>query len=493
MQLSKLLSGVKLVNAGKIHDIEITGLEVDSRKVTPGCLFVCIRGMTQDGHEYIGQALSSGAAAVLCEYIPENAPDAAVYALCEDMPAALGTVCASMYGNPLEKLDLVGVTGTKGKTSTTYYISAIMNSTGAKTGLIGTNGAFIGNKPIDIPYQTSSTPDILELYRILAEISDNGAKHAVMEATSHGLVQRRMEGITFKLGVFTNITRDHLDYHKTFENYIRAKALLFRQCELGLINRDAKYVGELLETVTIPVKYFGIGKGDGYFADDVELLPDGVRFKVYIKGRKQSFSLGVPGKFTVYNALAAIAAASELGVPADAIAEGLNAIKGVPGRFESIPNNRGISVIVDYAHTPDSLENIITAVREFTTGKVITLFGCGGDRDRGKRPQMGKIVGELSDFCVVTSDNPRNEKPQDIIYDILPGIKETNAAFTVEPDRKRAIETAINTAKPGDTVILAGKGHEPYMEFENRRREPFDDKVEARKVLDGGVADAPNA
>jgi UDP-N-acetylmuramyl-tripeptide synthetase len=314
-----------------------------------------------------------------------------------------------------------------------------------------------------------------------------------------------MEGLRFRLGIFTNLTHDHLDYHKSFENYIRAKALLFRQCDIAVVNRDDPHSGQLLENAAVPVKYYGIGKddGDGYFAEDVELLADGVRFNVQIRGVRCRFSLGIPGRFTVYNALAAIAAASELGVSPDVIAEGLAAISGVPGRFERIENDRGICVIVDYAHAPDALKNIITAVREFTAGRVITLFGCGGDRDSAKRPVMGKIAGELSDYCVVTSDNPRGEDPEDIINGILPGIKETRTPYLVEADRRAAIEAAINAAKPGDSVILAGKGHEPYQEFENRRRVPFDDKVEAKRVLSvsegssegssGGVRDAYDA
>jgi UDP-N-acetylmuramyl-tripeptide synthetase len=311
-------------------------------------------------------------------------------------------------------------------------------------------------------------------------MEQSGCKAVAMEATSHGLHQRRMEGLRFKAAIFTNLSHEHLDYHKTMENYVAAKAMLFKQCDVAIINKDAEYIREILDGVKVPAVYFGIGDGDGYFAKDVALLPDGVGFTV--KGQK--FRLNIPGKFSVYNALSAIAAACEMGVPINIVAEGIEKIKGVPGRFERLPGKGGINVIVDYAHTADSLENIISSVREFTEGKVITVFGCGGERDRQKRPEMGKVAGSLSDIVVITSDNPRGEVPMDIINEIIPGVKGTDTVYMVEEDRRKAIETAIGTARPGDAVIIAGKGHEPYMEFENRRRIPFSDTDEARKVLD---------
>ena len=485
MRLREILHGIGLVNAEEITDVPITGIQADSRKVKPGNLFICLRGINVDGHDFISRAVLAGAAAVLCEFIPSDAPANTVFALCEDTRGALAYAAKNFYGDP-HRLKLVGITGTKGKTSVTYFIQSILEHAGIKTGIIGSTGAFVGDDPIDIPYQTSSTPDIIELYKILAHIHESGASHAVMEATSHGLVQRRMEGIIFDAGVFTNITHDHLDYHKTFDNYIRAKALLFNQSRLGVINLDDPNALRMTENAVLPVKYFGISEAtrkEGYFADDVELLPNGVRFNLRLGGKLRTFTMNTPGRFSVYNALASIATSYEMGVDPDAIVEGLGGARGVPGRFERIENNRDVCVIVDYAHAPDPLTNIITSVREFTRGRVITLIGCGGDRDRDKRPIMGEIAGSLSDFCVITSDNPRNEDPEAIIDQILPGLLKTGTQYIREADRRTAIETAITMAKPGDAVILAGKGHEPYQEFEKGRRVPFDDKTEARRVL----------
>lgn len=485
MRFFEVLRGVGVVNAA-IDDAEISHIEADSRRVGPGGLFVCLRGINADGHGFIGKAAAAGAAAILCENVPPDAPEGPVYAVCEDTRGALAQVAKNFYGDP-HRLKLVGVTGTKGKTSVTHFIHAIFQSAGIKSGLIGTNGAFVGSEAIDIPYQTSSTPDIIELYRIFAHMAGAGASHAVMEATSHGLVQRRMEGITFDLGAFTNISHDHLDYHKTFENYIRAKALLFGRSRRSLINRDDANAASMAENAAGPVVYFGIGRvnghTDGYFAENVELMADGIRFVVKIRGKTHRMAMKIPGRFSVYNALAALGAAAEMGVDPDDIAAGLLAVDGVPGRFERIDNGKGLCVIVDYAHSPDALENIISAVREFTTGRVITLFGCGGDRDAAKRPVMGEIAGRLSDFCVVSSDNPRNEDQMAIITEILPGLDKTGTKYRIEPERGAAIEAAITMARPGDSVIIAGKGHEPYQEFENRRREVFDDRAEARRVL----------
>ncbi|MCL2407688.1 MAG: UDP-N-acetylmuramoyl-L-alanyl-D-glutamate--2,6-diaminopimelate ligase [Defluviitaleaceae bacterium] len=476
---------MKIIGMANISNI--TGIAVDSRRVQRGNLFAAIRGTQVDGHDYIKDALLSGASAVLCERIPKGVDaNAATFILVEDIVSALATILRDFYKDPAANFCMIGVTGTKGKTSVTGFISSILNYAGKKTADIGTLGAFLAGSPMGIPYDAPSTPDILSLYNILDYARNGGAEAVVMEATSHGLHQRRMEGITFKYGVFTNITSDHMDYHKTFENYCKAKALLFEQSEIAIANRDAEFTQQVLSYADIPKIYYGIGKSSaekGYFAENMELLPNGVRFDVEIKGQIQAFALGIPGKFTVYNALAAISVAAEMGVAADVIAAGLAAVSIIPGRFENVKNNRGLSIIVDYAHTVDSLKNIITAVREFTKGRVITVFGCGGDRDKTKRPLMGGIAGSLSDIAVVTSDNPRSEEPVSIIADILPGMNGTSAEIITEPDRAKAIEIAINSANHGDSVIIAGKGHESYMEFENRRRIHFNDIEEVKRVL----------
>lgn len=486
MNLSRLLDGVHIIPGRILDDLTVTSVAADSRKVTAGGVFVCVRGLMVDGHDYIRDAAVKGAAAVICDHIPNGADGLNLaFVLVEDTRAALAKIAANFYGNPQRKLTLVGVTGTKGKTSTTYYIKSILETAGRLTGIIGTNGVLVGDTHIDIPFETSSTPDILDLYAILRAIVDAGGQYAVMEASSQGLTQRRTEGLEFAAGVFTNLQHDHLDYHKTVENYGNAKAKLFTQSKAGVINLDDPWAERMAANLRDTPVFYGIGArdGNGYFAENVILSPEGVSFNVRIDGAVQPFELRVPGRFTVYNALAAIATARVLGLSAAEMQAGLKTIDGVAGRFQRIPNNKGITVIVDYAHTPESLENIIKAVREFTAGRLITLFGCGGDRDRQKRPVMGEIAGRLSDYCVLTSDNPRNENPEVIINEIIPGLLKTGAAYITEPDRRVAIEAAINMAKPGDAVIIAGKGHEPYQEFENRRREHFDDREEAKRVL----------
>ncbi|MDR1706084.1 MAG: UDP-N-acetylmuramoyl-L-alanyl-D-glutamate--2,6-diaminopimelate ligase [Clostridiales bacterium] len=491
MKLAELLNGIDINPAGTGRPYNqygqvITGVAADSRKVVPGCLFICVRGLTSDGHEYIREAAAKGAAAALCEYLPENAPENVVYLLTKDTRAALAVIASNFHEHPEAKLKLVGVTGTKGKTSVTYYLKSILERAGHKTGIIGTTGAFIGDKPIDVEYQTSSTPDILELYEILGRMAGEGAEYCVMEATSHGLDQGRTDGLSFSAGIFTNLQHDHLDYHKTIDNYAGAKGLLFKQSGAAVVNFDDAYKDVVLNGCSAPVIYYGIGEMPGYFARDIELMPNGSRFSVNMKGRALDIRLNVPGRFSVYNALAAIAAAGELGIPGEAIIEGLKGFNGVRGRFERVENSKGFSVIIDYAHNPESLENIITAVREITPeGRVITVFGCGGDRDAAKRPIMGGIAGRLSDICVITSDNPRNENPDDIINQILPGVDKTGITERyAEPDRKKAIYMALYKARPGDAVIIAGKGHELYQEFEGRRREAFDDRAVALEALD---------
>lgn len=484
MKLSVIMGGVNFIPEDKtVADVEISGISIDSRHVKAGGLFICIRGTQTDGHAFIADAVKNGAECIVCEYLPEGADPSIPVLIVEDTRASLGRIASNFYGHPEKHVKVIGVTGTKGKTSTTYYLHEILRAAGFEAGVIGTTGAFAGGREIPVKFQTSSMPDTIELYQILSIMAQYGVQYAVMEASSHGLSQNRAGGITFSVGIFSNLSHDHLDYHGTLENYARAKALLLRQCKRAVVNIDDVMHGIITENSACPVKYYGIAQNCDYHAENLTLSGDGVVFDVNVSGVMHSFSLNVPGRFSAYNALAAVAAACELGVPADAIALGLKRVTGVPGRLERVPNTIGANVFVDYAHSPASIENVLTAVREFTKGRVIIVFGCGGDRDKTKRPVMGKIAASLSDFCIITSDNPRNENPADILAEIRPGAVEGGRPFEIEADRETAIRKAVLMAEPGDSVVIAGKGHETYQEFENGRRIFFDDRVTAREAL----------
>ncbi|MDR1209184.1 MAG: UDP-N-acetylmuramoyl-L-alanyl-D-glutamate--2,6-diaminopimelate ligase [Clostridiales bacterium] len=489
MILSRLLAaaGLTAING----DAEITSLTIDSRRVVPGALFVAIPGLSDDGHDFIGQAVSGGAAAVLCERA-DAAPDGVPSAVCEDSRAALARVAAEFFGHPEKKLRVVGVTGTNGKTSVTYFLSAIWKEAGRQTGVIGTAGASAGDSAIPVAYATSTTPDTIELFEIFAEMVKRGVTDVFMEVTSHALALRKTVGIDFAVGIFTNLTQDHLDFHGSFENYLAAKTELFRSSAVSVANADDPAFGRISASARGRVYGYSIDAPSDFRALDAEYSAAGSTFGLSVLGDIYAFRLAIPGRFAVYNALAAVAAAIVSGLSVRTAAEGAAELSGVPGRIQPIPNRLGFGVFVDYAHTPDGLENIIKAARGFTAGRVITLFGCGGDRDRAKRPIMGRIAGELSDFAVLTSDNPRSEDPDAIIDEALAGLAKTGRGYLREPDRRAAIMAAIAMARPGDSVVIAGKGHENYQEFENKRRIHFDDAEEAAaaiKALGGGLDD----
>jgi len=468
-------------------DVDIKSLTIDSRKVKKGSLFFCIVGFNVDGHKFIGQACENGACAVLCmndTEIPEGVAGIKV----KDTRDALAFISDKFFVSPSKKFRLTGVTGTNGKTSVTYFIETILNSVDKKTGVIGTVETRIKGEKFDfekegIHIATSTTPDTIELNMLFDKMAKEKVDDVVMEVSSHALELKKVDYCDFDIGIFTNLTQDHLDLHGSMEKYCDAKARLFEMCKYGIINVDDEYSNKIVENANCKIVTFGMEKDCDFKAVNVEYFMDKVTFDVKFENELYHFSLNIPGRFSVYNALAAIGAAVKMGIDIADIQKGVSLIKGVPGRIQNVKNDKGFNVIVDYAHTPDGLENIISAVREFTEGRVITVFGCGGDRDRKKRPIMGQISAKLSDFSVLTSDNPRSEEPASIIKDIEEGVKPVTENFISVPDRKEAIFKAVSMAKKGDSVIIAGKGHEDYEIFADRTIH-FDDLEVAKEALE---------
>ena len=459
MRLNQLLAGVALTER-RAGDVECSGICYDTRTMEPGCLFVALPGYKTDGHKYIAQALEQGAAAVLCQHPPEGEGP---WLVTPDARAALAAVSANWFGHPARDLTLLAVTGTNGKTTTTYLLKAMLEGVlGARVGLIGTNQNMVRDEVLPAH---RTTPESWEVQQLLREMADAGCTHVVMEASSHALVLHRLDGLRFRAGIFTNLTQDHLDFHGTMEAYRDAKGLLFRQSDTAVLNLDDEAGRYFARTVAVPRLTYSERRDEADLtAKNLRLFPDRVEFEAVAAGAISRVRLPIPGGFTVYNALGVLTCGLALGLPLADCADALAKAPGVKGRIEVVPVPADFAVIIDYAHTPDALENILTTVRDFTAGRVICLFGCGGDRDRTKRPQMGAIAGSLADVAVVTSDNPRTEEPEAIIRDILPGLEGTAAEVVVEPDRRAAIRRALSLAKPGDTVVLAGKGHETYQE-----------------------------
>ena len=483
MRLFQILNNIdcSIIRGGDV-DIDIGWITIDSRKVVPGTLFVCIKGLHTDGHKYIESALENGALAVIVEDVPQSLPAVPVIKVA-DSRLALSYAAASFYGNPADKLNLIGITGTNGKTSSTYFMEAILKEIGHKPGLIGTMDTRIdGIKIEDLDYNTGTTPDPMELQQILARMVDEDVDDVVMEVSSHALEFHKVEGITFDVGIFTNLTQDHLDLHKNMENYRKAKAKLFKQCRRGVVNLDDDASAYMMMDTECKFTTYSIDRKSELQAFDLDASSEGVGFSLMIDGREERFNINIPGQFTIYNALGVIGASLAMGIPTRSIRRALNSLEPIRGRIQSIPNDRGINIIVDYSHTPDSLENIIRAVRGFTEKRIITVFGCGGDRDRTKRPIMGEIAGAISDYCIITSDNPRSEEPEQILRDIEPGVKNSRCSYEKVVDRRTAIFRAIEMAGQGDSVIIAGKGHETYQIFADRTIH-FDDCEVAEEAL----------
>ncbi len=463
-------------------DSDITGICCDSRRVEPGYAFVCISGTAQDGHNYAGQAVENGAAVVVAERdlgLPNQV-------LVSSGRKAWARMCANWFGNPAKKLHMIGITGTNGKTTTTYLLKAILESSGHKVGLIGTNQNMIGERVLAAGH---TTPDPYDLQSMLSLMVAEGCSHAVMEVSSHALSQDRVEGCWFEAAVFTNLTQDHLDYHGTMENYLCAKKRLFSLCDTAILNRDDPWFPKMREGLECRVVTYSVGDDNAdYTARNIRQRPDGVDFELVGTGVIGRVRLATPGRFSVYNALGAASCALTLGLPFQTTVEALSQAGGVKGRAEIVPTGRDFTVVIDYAHTPDGLENICQTLRECKKGRLVTVFGCGGDRDKTKRPKMGAAAAALSDYLVVTSDNPRTEEPGAIIADILTGLKETQTPYTVIPNRIEAIHWAVAHAQPGDIVLLAGKGHETYQVLKDGIIHLDEREVvaDALRELDGG-------
>lgn len=461
------------------EDIDITGIAYDSRNVLPGNIFVCIKGFETDGHKYAQMAAENGAAVIVAEdKIDVNVPVWYV----DNSRVAIADIARKYYENPSEKFKLIGVTGTNGKTTVTYLIKSIVEAANMCIGVIGTNQNIIGDKVLVTQSTTPTTPNALELQQLFAEMAEGDAQCVVMEVSSHALELERVHGCHFDVGVFTNLTRDHLDFHKTMENYLAAKAKLFNMCDKGVVNLDDDGGKKIAATAECEVLTVGLSDGCDLKAENVKITAKGTDFDVVYKNERNHVHIAIPGKFSVYNAISAMGAALMLGIDMDTIIKGLSEATGVLGRVEVVPTDTDYTVIIDYAHTPDGLENIITTVKDFAKGRVITLFGCGGDRDNTKRPIMGEIAGRLSDYSIITSDNPRTEDPEAIISEIVEGIKKTDGEYKVITDRREAIAYALDNAKKDDVIILAGKGQETYQII-GKEKYDFDERVVVYKHL----------
>jgi UDP-N-acetylmuramoyl-L-alanyl-D-glutamate--2,6-diaminopimelate ligase len=453
-------------------DVEVSGLAYSSRSVFPGTLFFCVPGFRADGHDFAPDAVARGAVALVCQRpLGLGVPEVIV----DDVRAAMGPAAARFYGDPTAELDVVGVTGTNGKTTTAFLVRHLLEAGGRQTGLLGTVKRVVGGVEEEVE---RTTPEAIDLQATFRAMLDGGDRACAMEVSSHALELGRVAGIRFACRVFTNLTQDHLDFHETMEAYFAAKRRLFEDPGLSVVNVDDEYgrriAGEV-ECVT-----FAVDRDADYRARDVEFDLMGSGFVCQMPEGELELRSPLPGLFNVQNVLGAVAAARSLGVPAETIAAALPEFGRVPGRFEPVDEGQDFGVLVDYAHTPEALENVLRAAREVTQGRLHVVFGAGGDRDRGKRPLMGDAARRLADRVLVTSDNPRSEEPEAIVDAIMEG---AGPEAERETDRRRAIARAIDTAEPGDVVVIAGKGHEQGQEFENGRKEPFDDVSEARAAL----------
>jgi len=463
MILSKLLTDVphEYING---NDVEILNVAHDSRVVKAGTLFICLKGMTVDGHVYIDTAIKMGAAAILVQEMPETMPSHVTVVKVQDTRRAMAIIAANFYNRPAQQLVLIGVTGTNGKTTTTYFIEQLLLAAGKKVGLIGTIAARSNGANINIHFATSTTPDPLELNEIFVQMIRDGVQYVVMEVSSHALALHKMEGLVFEVGVFTNLTQDHLDLHGTMENYALAKAQLFAQSKIAIVNVDDDYYQTMLSLYhgNMAIKY-AINHDADVTATDIQHEPHGWVFNLNQNNETMPVHLPAKGLFNIYNTLAAIAACEAVGVDKQHIVRAVSDLSGVPGRIQHVINPYHLDIYVDYAHSPDGIKNILSSVRDITKGQVIILFGCGGDRDRTKRPIMGQLAADMADYVILTSDNPRTENPAAILSEIEAAVKTTTTPYDVYENRRDAIIHGVSVLKPGDALIIAGKGHEDYQ------------------------------
>ncbi len=461
MKLEQLLAGIEIKKINVSLDMDIPEVVYDSRKVTPGSLFVAITGFATDGNRFIPMALEKGAAAVITtKELEASVP----YVQVASDRLALAQIGANFFGHPGKAMQLIGITGTNGKTSSTLLLKHVLEQVlGAKVGLMGTMENMIGD--VRIPTERT-TPESFELQALLAQMRDAGCTYAIMEVSSHAIALDRVAGLRYTVGAFTNLTEDHLDFHKTMEDYCDTKAELFRRCDKAVLNRDDPWFDRMMQNANCQILSASVKGQADLMAEDLELLSDGIRFTAIYGQQRVPVQLPIPGKFTVYNALTVLGCALQLGISLQDAAAALRNASGVKGRVEVVPTpGKDYTILIDYAHTPDGLENVLSSVKGFCKGRVIAVFGCGGDRDPVKRPIMGRIGVELADHAIITSDNPRSEDPMKIIEDILKGVDSAKNNYEVLENRPKAIEHAMDIAEKNDIIILAGKGHETYQEI----------------------------
>ncbi|MBE6958638.1 MAG: UDP-N-acetylmuramoyl-L-alanyl-D-glutamate--2,6-diaminopimelate ligase [Ruminococcaceae bacterium] len=478
MKLKELLKGIPVLECTADPELEITNIAYDSRKVVAGGLFVAISGFATDGNRFIPMALEKGAVAVVTAKKPEgNVP----YILVESDRFALAMLGCNYFGHPAKSMTMIGITGTNGKTSSTLLLKQILEKTlGAKVGLIGTMENLIGEEVIPTE---RTTPESFELQALFARMRDAGCSYVVMEVSSHAISLDRVAGIRFDVAAFTNLTEDHLDFHKTMDAYCDAKAELFRRCDKAVANQDDSYFDRFAQAAAGSLLTTSTNGKAALYAEQLQLHSDGISFVAVTENQRQAVTLPIPGRFTVYNALTALGIALQLGITLEAAAKALATAKGVKGRVEVVPTpGKPYTILIDYAHTPDGLENVLRSVRDFCKGRLIAVFGCGGDRDPVKRPIMGRIGVELSDLAVITSDNPRTEAPMDIIADILAGVSKEKDNYIVIEERRKAIRYAMDIAQKDDMIVLAGKGHETYQEI-NGVKHHLDEREEVAAHL----------
>ena len=487
MELKKILVGLEGLKAKGNLDLDITGLESNSKNIKEGYMFIAIKGYSVDGHDYINNAIEAGAKVVMvqegCDLKKIKLPPADVtIIMAKDTREALAICSCNFYGNPSRKFKLIGVTGTKGKTTTTYMIKEILEKAGHKVGLIGTIATYINGKMISESART--TPESIELQKTFAQMVEAGVEYVVMEVSSQSLKLHRVDGCNFDIVVFTNFSEDHISEkeHPDMKDYFESKLKLFKMCDNGIINVDDLQVSKIPRLLPEnKIMTYGIDNYCEVLAKDITITNSYVDFRVKVSDRNERVKVDIPGRFSVYNALAAICVAKKIGISSDKVIEALAEIK-VPGRSEMVPNKKEIPIMIDYAHSPESLQNILSAVKSYTRGRVISVFGCGGDRDKGKRPLMGEISGKIADFTFITTDNPRTEEPEEIVKEIEEGMKKTNGKYKVVVDRKEAIKEAIEMANKLDIIVLAGKGHEPYQEI-NGTKYPFDERIIVKEII----------
>lgn len=477
MKLKEILKGLKCEVKDEYDSIEINKIEYDSRKVEKGDLFICIEGFNVDGHKYAKSAYEKGAVAVICSKKLEDNLECITIQV-EDGRKALAICASNFYKNPCDKLKLIGITGTNGKTTSAFMVKSILEASGHETGLIGTIANYIGKEKIK---SERTTPESLELHKMFNKMVNKNINYCVMEVSSHSLSLDRVYGVDFSEGIFTNLTQDHLDFHKTFENYYKAKLKLFKNAKISIINLDDDYGKKVYNDIKENKVTYAVNKKADLMAKNIHNHSRGVEFNLHYKGESIHIELCIPGLYNVYNALCSAAACLCEGISLTNIKKGLEKVV-VPGRCEIATKgyNLDFDVIIDYAHTPDGLENILKTARDFTKGRLISVFGCGGDRDKTKRPIMGEIGSNMADIAIVTSDNPRSEEPIKIIEDVLKGIHKEN--YVVIENRKEAIKKAMEIAKKGDVIVIAGKGHEDYQILKDKVIH-FDEREIVREII----------